>query len=219
MRTIRKSREPAAWVKHRSTPGATYDDVDAPKDELRRALVQEQAGVCCYCLGRITADAKGMKIEHWASQDRHPDRQLDYGNLLGACLGSQGSPRSQQHCDTAKGNEDLSINPADPRHRCSELFTYLPTGKIEAASGDARVESDIATLALNQPRLMAGRRAIIEEVTGEVVRTKRTLAASKMLGLAAKLEEPDASGNLRPFCQAGVFWLTRQARKRSGARG
>lgn len=218
MRTIRKSHEPAAWVKHRSTPGATYDDVDAPKDELRRALVKEQAGVCCYCLGRITPAAKGMKIEHWASQDRHPHRQLDYGNLLGACMGGEGSPRSQQHCDTAKGNEDLFINPADPRHRCSELFTYHSTGKIEAANGDARVEKDIATLALNQPRLMAGRRAVVEEVTGEVVRLKRTLSASKLLVLAAKLEQPDASGNLRPFCQAGVFWLVRQAQKRPSAR-
>lgn len=219
MRTIRKIHEPSAWVKHRATPGATYDDVDAPKDELRRALVSEQAGLCCYCLGRITPEAKKMKIEHWASQDRHPHRQLDYGNLLGACMGNQKSPRSQQHCDTAKGNEDLFINPADPRHACTALFTYLPNGKIEAAGGDARVEKDIATLALNQPRLRAGRRAIIEEVTSEIVRTQRTLSASKLLGLAAKLEQPDASGNLRPFCQAGVFWLTRQARKRAGARG
>lgn len=127
--------------------------------------------------------------------------------------------RYQQHCDTAKGNEDLAINPADPRHACSELFTYLPDGKIAAANGDARVEKDIRILALNQPRLRAGRRAIIEEVTGEVVRTKRALSSTKLLGMAARLEEPDASGNLRPFCAAGAFWLTRQARKRYGARG
>ncbi len=219
MRTIRKGTEPAAWIEHRSKPGATYDDVDAPKDELRRALVKEQAGLCCYCLGRITTGFECMKIEHWASQDHHPHRQLDYSNLLGACMGGQGSPRRQQHCDTAKGNEDLSINPADPRHACSELFTYLPNGKIEAAGGDPRVARDIEILALNQPRLMAGRRAIIEEVTGEVVRSKRRLPATKLLGMAAKLEEPDASGNLRPFCRAGAFWLARQARKRPGARG
>jgi len=218
MRTIRKGNEPAAWVKHRSTPGATYDDADAPKDELRRALVKEQAGLCCYCLQRITPGFNGMKIEHWASQHRHPHRQLEYGNLLGACMGGQGSPRSQQHCDTAKGDEDLSINPADPRHACADLFTYLHDGRIEAAGNDARVTRDIEILHLNQPRLRAGRRAIIEEVTGEVVRSKRSLPPSKLLGMAAKLEEPDATGNLRPFCQAGVFWLTRQARKRDGAR-
>lgn len=218
MRTIRKGNEPAAWVEHRSKPGAAYDDANAPTEDLRRALAKEQAGLCCYCLGRISPEFKRMKIEHWASQDRHPERQLDYANLLGACMGGEGSPRSQQHCDTAKGNADLSINPADPRHTCSERFTYLPNGKIEAASGDARVEEDIATLALNQPRLMAGRRAIIEEVTGEVVRTKRSLSAGQLRGLAAKLEEPDTSGNLRPFCQAGVFWLTRQAHKRPSAR-
>jgi uncharacterized protein (TIGR02646 family) len=217
MRTIRKGNEPPVWVEHRSKPGAAYADANAPTDELRRALVKEQAGVCCYCLGRITPEFKGMKIEHWASQDRHPHRQLEYSNLLGACMGGEGSPRSSQHCDTAKGNDDLSINPADPRHACSELFTYLSNGKLEAAGGDARVQGDIDILRLNQPRLMAGRRAILEEMTGKVVRTKRTISASKLLGMAAKLEEPDESGNLRPFCQAGVFWLTRQARKRSGS--
>jgi uncharacterized protein (TIGR02646 family) len=219
MRTIRKGSEPAAWVEHRSRSGATYDDVDAPKDELRRALVREQAGLCCYCLGRITTDFNGMKIEHWASQDRHAHRQLEYSNLLGACMGGQGSPRSQQHCDTAKGNEDLFVNPADPRHACAELFTYSTNGKIEAASGDARVTRDIETLALNQPRLMAGRRAMIAEVTGEVLRTKRRLPATRLLGMAAKLEQPDTNGNLRPFCQAGVSWLLRQARKRPVAHG
>jgi uncharacterized protein (TIGR02646 family) len=219
MRTIRKGAEPTVWLEHRSRPGAVYDDVDAPKEALRRALSKEQGGLCCYCLGRIAPAPKRMKIEHWASQHRHPHRQLDYSNLLGACRGGEGSPPSQQHCDTAKGEGDLAINPADPSRGCSALFTYLHNGKLEAAGADARVEKDIKTLALNQPRLMAGRRALIEEVASEVVRTKRSIAASKLLGMAAKLEEPDETGNLRPFCQAGVFWLTRQARKRdSGPR-
>jgi recombinational DNA repair ATPase RecF len=36
---------------------------------------------------------------------------------------------------------------------------------------------------------------------------------------AIELTHRDANGNLWPFCQAGVFWLTRQARKRPGGRG
>ena len=60
---------------------------------------------------------------------------------------------------------------------------------------------------------------MIAEVTGEVLRTKRRLPATRLLGMAAKLEQPDTDGNLRPFCQAGVFWLVRQARKRPGVRG
>jgi len=34
------------------------------------------------------------------------------------------------------------------------------------------------------------------------------------MSMAAKLEEPDEKGELRPFCQAAIFWLRRQAIKR-----
>jgi len=51
-----------------------------------------------------------MKIEHWHSQDRYEAEQLDYGNLLGACMGNEGKAHWDQHCDTRKGDRDLSRN-------------------------------------------------------------------------------------------------------------
>lgn len=72
MRAIRKVKEPAQWLEFRSRAGATFDDVDAPKDALRQALVREQAGICCYCMGRIRSGAASMKIEHWAAQRPTP---------------------------------------------------------------------------------------------------------------------------------------------------
>ena len=211
MRTIRKGKEPAAWIEFRSRSDASFDATDAPKDELRRALVQEQGGLCCYCLGRIKPLALRMKIEHWAPQSRYPARRLDYGNVLGACMGGEGSPPSQQHCDTAKGDTELTINPAAPGAHCSESFSYLVTGEIKPSRNDADLAQDIETLALNLPRIIAGRRAQVDAIRDEVRRTKGNLSREKLQRMATKLEEPDARGNLKPYCQAAIFWLRRQA--------
>jgi uncharacterized protein (TIGR02646 family) len=175
MRTIHKGKEPSAWVEFRSRASASFDSVDAPKDELRHALVSEQCGLCCYCLGRIEADPRRMKLEHWACQSKHPSRQLDYGNILGACLGGDGGPPTLRHCDTAKGDTNIGVDPTDPHRDCSGLFTYWANGEIRPARDDDS-------------------------------------------RLAARLEAADANGNLKPFCQAAIFWLRRQARKRSPTR-
>ncbi len=51
-----------------------------------------------------------MKIEHMRAQLGGTDeRQLDWDNLLGACLGEQGSPPDEQCCDTRKGARALDV--------------------------------------------------------------------------------------------------------------
>jgi uncharacterized protein (TIGR02646 family) len=104
MRAIQKSDEPPSLTQHRASGNAYYvPDYDnyQRKDDLRDSLVAEQGAICCYCLQRIRPTQDGMKIEHWHCQRHHGDEQLDYGNLLGACLGGQGQPPDRQHCDTS----------------------------------------------------------------------------------------------------------------------
>ncbi|MEX1367326.1 MAG: retron system putative HNH endonuclease [Nannocystaceae bacterium] len=214
MRTIRKGKEPAAWARFRATPDARFGSTDAPKEELRRALVAEQHGLCCYCMGRIRPRPDEMKIEHWSAQSEHPEQQLDYGNLLGACPGGRGHRPRDQHCDTAKGNRELHINPADPRSDCTPRFSYLRTGEVRPSADDRRVAEDITTLNLNVARLRAGRRERIASVLHEVVRSKRSRSKHELERMAARFEQPDELGNLEPFCQAAIFWLRRQARQR-----
>lgn len=110
MRQIIKKREPRSLTEHRASSHADYENY-ADKQGLREAIVRDQGGICCYCMQRIKPDERRMKIEHWAAQDTNPERQLDYRNLLGACLGGQGHPLAQQHCDTRKGSQALTIHP------------------------------------------------------------------------------------------------------------
>ena len=110
MRVITKSPEPLSLTRHRAAAHSDFGNYTA-KDDLRQALVTEQRGLCCYCMGRIRPEPASMKIEHWRCQAHYLDEQLNYRNLLGVCLGGDGQPTRRQHCDTRKGDRDLRWNP------------------------------------------------------------------------------------------------------------
>ena len=63
MRNIQKQSEPQSLTQHRCQSNADYDNY-ADKDDLRRSLVAEQKGICCYCMQRIRPTSQEMKIEH-----------------------------------------------------------------------------------------------------------------------------------------------------------
>lgn len=143
MKSITKSAEPLSLTQHRANRTddyiPTYGNLsENALDDLRKSLVQEQGEICCYCMGRIKPAGANVKIEHWQAQsaDKFPDRQLDYSNLLGACLGGQKHGKKTDpkthHCDTKKRNEDFCINPASPNSNMESRFRYLRNGTIEA---------------------------------------------------------------------------------------
>ena len=140
MRAITKGPEPASLIAHRQTAHCDYDNY-ADKGALRHALVTEQRGLCCYCMRRIHNGPDTMKIEHWQCQTRYEVEQLNYRNLLGACLGGDGQPPCRQHCDTRKGNRDLQWNPADPAHHVETRLRYELDGSIR--SDDAAFDDQL----------------------------------------------------------------------------
>lgn len=205
MRSITKGPEPPSLTAHRLTPHCDYDNY-ADKDALRHALVTEQRGICCYCMGRIRNGRTTMKVEHWRCQSDHPDEQLDYRNLLGACLGGDGRPPRLQHCDTRKGNRDLQWNPADPAHRIETRIRYEADGSIRSddAGFDAQFDE---VLNLNLLFLKNNRKAVwvaVIEWWGLHVRgrngERRRLERERHLRVAG-------NGDLDPYCQVAVWWL------------
>ncbi len=82
MKHIAKGREPRELVAWRAQPGAARDGggFTAVKDEIRKALVRDQAYLCAYCMRRIEAKPElggsppslAMKVEHWRPQSRAP---------------------------------------------------------------------------------------------------------------------------------------------------
>lgn len=153
---IKKGREPRSLATYKKTAGACYDAYPN-KPDLRAALVTEQGHICCYCMSRIEPTEVGMKIEHWQCQSNFQARQLDYRNLLGACLGGQGQSPRLQHCDTKKGNQTLSRNPADRKDDIRRLIQYnFADGSI--SSIDPVLDTEIKTvLNLNIEQLCRNR--------------------------------------------------------------
>jgi hypothetical protein len=159
-------------------------------------------------MGRIRNEPTTMKIEHWRSQSNYEAEQLNYRNLLGACLGGDGQPAHLQHCDTKKGDKDLQWNPADPEHHVETRIYYLPDGTIKSndAAFDAQLEH---VLNLNLPRIKKSREGIIDAVIEWWKREKRRIQGTvpRTTFERERARRTEGTGNLEPYCQVAVWWL------------
>lgn len=207
MRAIVKRKVPRSLTEHRLKKHSNYGNY-ANKDDLRHALVREQRGLCCYCMGQISSDSSSMKIEHWQCISQYPKEQLNYRNLLAACLGDEGKPRHLQHCDTRKGNCDLKWNPADRAHYIETRIRYEPSGSI--LSDDAKFDAQLTeVLNLNLPLLKNNRKAVLDGFLGWWKQEGNKLRGS---ALRARIEQErdritSGTGKLNPYCQIAVWWL------------
>ena len=90
---ITKGREPDEWTEERNTPGITYET--AHKDALRLALLEEQGGLCGYCMRRVSFVAgtqTDTRIEHLKPRtlslaEGKSEETLAYGNMILCCNG------------------------------------------------------------------------------------------------------------------------------------
>jgi uncharacterized protein (TIGR02646 family) len=207
MRAITKGAEPPSMTAHRLTPHCDYDNY-ADKAALRHALVTEQRGICCYCMGRIRNGPATMKIEHWRCQSRYPGEQLEYRNLLGACLGGDGQPPRLQHCDSRKGDRDLRWNPADPAHHIETRIRYEADGGIRS-NDDAFNGQLEEVLNLNLPVLKNNRKGVLDAVLGWWRHEKARIggAVPRATFDRERARRTDGAGHLEPFCQVAVWWL------------
>lgn len=210
MRAITKGVEPPSLTAHRKTPHCDYDNY-TDKDGLRHALVTEQRGLCCYCLGRIHNGTDTTKIEHWRCQSRHPAEQLNYRNLLGACLGGHGQPPHLQHCDTRKRDRDLQWNPADPVHHIETRVRYEMDGSIRSDDTTFGAQLD-DVLNLNLPVLKNNRRAVLDAVLAWWKQEKqfRSGPVPRARFEQERNRRTDGTEHLEPFCQVAVWWLAQR---------
>lgn len=201
MRAISKGPEPASLASHRAMPHSDYSNY-AAKDDIRRSMVAEQHGLCCYCMSRVRASNAEMKIEHWLSQSGFPGTQLDYRNLLAACKGGEGKPAKQQHCDALKGDGALMWNPANAAHVIETRVQYLFDGTIR--SPDPAFDDQINSLiGLNQPFLKNNRKGALDNLLLWWRSGPRTTAQvrSKIAALSP------AAGDHDPFSPVAIWYL------------
>jgi len=205
MRNIPKKTGQTSLTHHRCNTNTDYENY-AEKDDLRASLVSEQRGICCYCMQRIRPDSENMKIEHWQSQDIYPQRQLEYNNLLGACRGGEGQKKDKQHCDTKKGNLDLTFNPADPSHNVEGKIRFLGDGKV--VSNDCQFNKEInEVLNLNEEALVGNRKAVLKAFRKGLIQKQPSDADIRK---ELRKWNGDNGGELEPFCQVVVYYLRKK---------
>lgn len=216
MREIKKGTEPASLTRHRQTPHCDYDNY-LDKESLRRTLVVEQRGLCCYCMARISAGNDSMKVEHWQCQERYPAEQISYGNLLGACLGGEGQPLRLQHCDTRKAARDIRWNPAESAHHIETRVRYELDGTIR--SDDAAFDVQLhEVLNLNLPLIKNSRKSVYDGILAwvrhEKSRNHGPIPRERLLRERARYIT--GSSVLQPYSQVAV-WLLNQRIQRMQA--
>lgn len=203
MRNIQKQAEPTSLTQHRCSQHTDYGDY-REMDDLRLSLATEQQGICCYCLQRIRPNHTNMKVEHWQCQSKYPERQLVYANLLGACRGGEGRRPRDQHCDTKKGNSDLTYSPA--LHNVEARVRYLGDGTIE--SDDPQLDNELNDiLNLNEGRLMRNRKGVLDAFRE---RLQKKGATNTDLQRELASWNGGGGGDLNPFCQVIVHYLKKK---------
>jgi uncharacterized protein (TIGR02646 family) len=205
VRSITKGVEPNSLTEHRARPFSDYDNYQE-KDDLRAALVNEQCGLCCYCMSRIRGASAEMKIEHWRSQADYPGEQLVYRNLLGACDGGEGQPLRLQYCDTRKGNLGLKWNPANPDHQIETRVRYEADGMIRA--DDLEFDQQLnQVLNLNLPMLKNNRKSVLTALL-DWWKENRPVPHERIE--REILRRTANNGELPAYCQVAVWWLRKK---------
>lgn len=130
------------------------------KNEIRKALIEEQGFICCYCGTRVAVD--DSHVEHFRPKNKYPELQLEYNNLLCPCQLELKKVQSR-HCGNAKGgwfNENLTVSPLDAE--CESRFEYLDEGSIQPSDGnDEGAKATIKHLAFNIEKLRELRQSAI----------------------------------------------------------
>ena len=150
-----------------------------------------------------------MKIEHFKCQDVYPLLDLEYNNMLGACMGNEGQPERLQHCDTFKGNKELHFAPQNRGHAIQDLISYDNDGTIRSAN--AGLNDELKTvLNLNVLHMKARRKAVLDGFKDSLHRYNGTPKRQIIERWIADWNGDSQPGALRPYCQVVVYWLQKK---------
>jgi uncharacterized protein (TIGR02646 family) len=216
-----KGQAPKVLTGWQATRGADWESLSAAdKDEVRGALLRDQARLCAYCQRRIPLKDGRMKVEHWSAQSGG-EGTLRWTNLLGVCLGDEaaetGATTGERHCDTARGDKKLFLHPVEEQGPSPlQYLRYTDEGEARPSNenvdaGDV-VQEDIRSLNLNARRLRRARREVREAL-------KQRLATAGWDAAALRAEYKAASiqpGVRAPeHCEVVRYHLQRWARKQN----
>lgn len=211
-----KTNEPKQLQKYRTTtPNAIYKGYTDTEQRLKKALLIEQGHLCAYCMRRISLKRNNNKpkieVEHYLSQDKNPESDLDYFNMLGVC---NGNLFKNEHCDKSKKETLLNtLNPLKPE--VEKLITYSNDGSILSVSQNSKIEEDIKLLNLNDENFLKARKRTIDIAMEEMIEKYPLKQWTKML-IKKEIEfwsAKNKKGKYKEFCQIAIWFWKKQMQK------
>lgn len=159
---------------------------------------------------RIYNDRSTTKIEHWQCQDTYSQRQLDFTNMFAVCLGTT---QDQLHCDSSKGNKQITIDPASRSQLVESYIRYTNSGEIYVQNNELLNKELNIILNLNHSRIQNNRQAVLKAVTTQLSKYKGTVPKSELQSLLGKWSNIDAEGKKRPYSGVAIFYLKNKLSK------
>lgn len=174
----------------------------APRKALRKALVLEQGGVCCYCNRAIagplnTIEEGEFHIEHFRPQHAFTHLELDYQNLHASCFKND-AVKGRRHCGPAKDNWFDPALTLSPLNNNSGVIRYGLNGSVFSNSSPAAAET-IKQLALDHAMLIAEREA---EIAGKLDADFIQNATNDDLVKLYRAHQQMQNGRFQPFAMA-----------------
>lgn len=181
---IKKDKTPVFLRQYQADRATDFKSLPKEaKDKLRKSLMDEQSGLCAYCMSKLGSNpSSDVKIEHIHPQSRHPEQDLSYSNLLAVCPGNpvpfssgsfySGSSSQSLTCDSCKGDKELFLSPLKPE--IEKLIAYDNSGNISAAKNldpqtKEMVDHDLNTvLNLNHRWLVNNRKKALQTYKAEI---------------------------------------------------
>ena len=178
-----------------------YDDLRKEKKyhDVKVALIEEQYGLCCYCMSRI--EDYNSHIEHFIPQSLDYTKDLEYTNIMVSCDGYKGNHLNCGHKKEDYYDERL-ISPLEAD--CEGNFKYSIKGEITASESNIRGKKTIERLNLDSYLLNRARcRAIyMSGLFDDDFDEKK----ERLIDLYSTPKED----RLNPFCQAILYCLKQQ---------
>lgn len=176
---------------------AKFDELPgSEKRILKMSLIDEQYGLCCYCMKKI--DWYNSHVEHFVPQSADPTKDMAYDNLLASCEGYKNGRENCGHKKDSWYSAYLTVSPLDDL--CEQIFEFTADGRIK--SQDRRGIETIKHLDLDNDLLRRARKSAI--FTCGIFDDDFDMES--IADLITYYDTPE-NGELQPFCKAITYYL------------
>ncbi|MFA8451404.1 MAG: retron system putative HNH endonuclease [Bacteroidales bacterium] len=227
MRFIDKRREPKVLSEYKAKGGTRYDGGSLKKNEIQEQLLNEQKGLCAYCMKRISAPLNKtphLNIEHILCRTHYPNKELDYLNMVGVCLGNSDKKNAELHCDKSKDSSKhhyLLKKLIPTTEDVESFFKFTKNGKMIPVSEDIDIQRDIQrdidALNLNEFYTKKNRENIIIKLENDYKRKCKSKNKGEVYKFLRKellkWNTLNENGFLQPYCIVAIKFISKKLRQ------